>query len=289
MLLAKRQLLAARLTAIGFRVLPAQVGEGWVRCACRPAGRQAACHLGAHVCTLSVLCWHPQGTYFLVADFAPLLPEGSTEGDVEVSARGVPPLPPPRPEGGHAWAAPSCVPPLRSNSHHHHPTAPAQFCQRMTIEAGVTLIPVSAFYIDRCVPYAASAVFTEPCLLLPWHQRLPLPPPKKKIAAAQHCTPCAAGRRARSSGLCTARRRRSCAPPATSWSGTSRAGAVRPAARQLAAGEGGRCLSCCFTCLHRNEFKQTSVPQHACARAVGSCSTHKRQARNPFTARGGAA
>lgn len=40
-----------------------------------------------------------QGTYFLVADFRPLLPAGSTETDVE-------------------------------------------FCQRLTAEAGITLIPV---------------------------------------------------------------------------------------------------------------------------------------------------
>lgn len=66
----KRQLLERQLAAIGFRVLPAD------------------------------------GTYFLVADFAGLLPEGSTEDDVE-------------------------------------------FCYRLTREAGVTLIPVSAFYADR--------------------------------------------------------------------------------------------------------------------------------------------
>lgn len=47
-----------------------------------------------------------QGTYFLVADFAGLLPAGSSEDDV-------------------------------------------QFCHRLTVEAGVTLIPVSAFYADR--------------------------------------------------------------------------------------------------------------------------------------------
>ena len=48
MLAAKRQLLASRLGAMGFQVLPAQ------------------------------------GTYFLVADFAGLVPEGSAEDDVEV-------------------------------------------------------------------------------------------------------------------------------------------------------------------------------------------------------------
>lgn len=66
----KRQLLEGQLAEIGFAVLPAQ------------------------------------GTYFLVADFAGLLPAGSSEDDV-------------------------------------------QFCHRLTVEAGVTLIPVSAFYADR--------------------------------------------------------------------------------------------------------------------------------------------
>lgn len=47
----KRQLLERQLAAIGFRVLPAD------------------------------------GTYFLVADFAGLLPEGSTEDDVEVGVQ----------------------------------------------------------------------------------------------------------------------------------------------------------------------------------------------------------
>ncbi|KAL4431641.1 hypothetical protein ABPG77_001483 [Micractinium sp. CCAP 211/92] len=66
----KRQLLAGQLQEIGFKILPAD------------------------------------GTYFLVADFSGLVPEGSTEDDV-------------------------------------------QFCYRLTKEAGVTLIPVSAFYADR--------------------------------------------------------------------------------------------------------------------------------------------
>jgi len=70
----KREYLASRLTALGFDVLPAQ------------------------------------GTYFLLADYTPLLPilelKAKDEGDVE-------------------------------------------FCFRMTREAGVTVIPVSAFYEDR--------------------------------------------------------------------------------------------------------------------------------------------
>ncbi|KAI3436192.1 hypothetical protein D9Q98_002247 [Chlorella vulgaris] len=66
----KRRLLADQVAALGFRVLPAE------------------------------------GTYFLVADFAGLLPGGSQEDDVA-------------------------------------------FCYRLTAEAGVTLIPVSAFYADR--------------------------------------------------------------------------------------------------------------------------------------------
>ncbi|GAB4823278.1 hypothetical protein N2152v2_010324 [Parachlorella kessleri] len=70
MLLKKRSYLERELAQLGFDVLPAQ------------------------------------GTYFLVADFSELLPEGSTEGDVA-------------------------------------------FCHRLTKEAGVTLIPVSAFYDDR--------------------------------------------------------------------------------------------------------------------------------------------
>lgn len=70
MLHQKRQLLEEQLVEMGFKVLPAE------------------------------------GTYFLVADFAGLLPAGSTEDDVE-------------------------------------------FCYRLTREAGVTLIPVSAFYADR--------------------------------------------------------------------------------------------------------------------------------------------
>lgn len=39
------------------------------------------------------------------------------------------------------------VTPLRSQ--HPPPTSPPQFCLRLTREAGVTLIPVSAFYKDR--------------------------------------------------------------------------------------------------------------------------------------------
>eukprot|EP00884_Botryococcus_braunii_P006738 jgi/Botrbrau1/16065/Bobra.7_2s0036.1 len=69
----KREFLADRLSRIGFRVLPAQ------------------------------------GTYFLVADFRPLLPAGSRETDVE-------------------------------------------FCKRLTVEAGVTVIPVSAFYTGEDPP-----------------------------------------------------------------------------------------------------------------------------------------
>lgn len=73
-LLRKREYLDGELTALGFRVLPAQ------------------------------------GSYFLTADFSGLLPEGiaaaEREGDVE-------------------------------------------FCYRLTREAGVTLIPISAFYGDR--------------------------------------------------------------------------------------------------------------------------------------------
>lgn len=49
----KRQLLERQLADIGFRVLPAD------------------------------------GTYFLVADFAGLLPDGSSEDDVEVGAGGL--------------------------------------------------------------------------------------------------------------------------------------------------------------------------------------------------------
>lgn len=74
MLAQKRKYLEGRVSAIGFKALPGQ------------------------------------GTYFLVADFAPLLPllgpEAADEGDVD-------------------------------------------FCYRLTKEAGVTLIPVSAFYEDQ--------------------------------------------------------------------------------------------------------------------------------------------
>ncbi|KAK9823662.1 hypothetical protein WJX72_004501 [[Myrmecia] bisecta] len=69
----KRDYLADRLSAIGFRILPAQ------------------------------------GTYFLVADFSPLLPEGSVEGDVD-------------------------------------------FCHRLTVDGGVTVLPVSAFYSGQGAP-----------------------------------------------------------------------------------------------------------------------------------------
>lgn len=71
----KRQLLQGRLTQIGFSVLPAE------------------------------------GTYFLVADFEPLLPLLGV-GIEEEQGQDV------------------------------------EFCRRMTREAGVTLIPVSAFYED---------------------------------------------------------------------------------------------------------------------------------------------
>ncbi|KAL0036368.1 hypothetical protein WJX77_004690 [Trebouxia sp. C0004] len=69
----KRTYLAQRLKKIGFNVLPAQ------------------------------------GSYFLMADFRPLLPEGSNEDDVG-------------------------------------------FCNRITVEAGVTALPVSAFYVSPDPP-----------------------------------------------------------------------------------------------------------------------------------------
>ena len=82
----KRGYLAARLSAIGFGVLPAQ------------------------------------GTYFLVADFAPLLA-------IPAAAAGV--------EEATAEAAEA----------EEEVEGDVAFCLRLTREAGVTLIPVSAFYL----------------------------------------------------------------------------------------------------------------------------------------------
>jgi aspartate/methionine/tyrosine aminotransferase len=80
---AKRSYLQQRLTAIGFKVLPTQ------------------------------------GSYFLVANFRPLLPAGHQETDVE-------------------------------------------FCDRLTKEAGVTVLPVSAFYVSPNPPqYMVRFVFCK--------------------------------------------------------------------------------------------------------------------------------
>jgi hypothetical protein len=114
-----------------------------------------------------VLCCALQGTYFLVADFAGLLPAGSTEDDVEVrgcccchlspavsvmvqQCSHLPGQTPPCV----AWprARRRLLPARRSSPAQRSSGPPAcclQFCYRLTREAGVTLIPVSAFHADR--------------------------------------------------------------------------------------------------------------------------------------------
>lgn len=115
-------------------------------------------------------CPLPQGTYFLVADFSGLLPEGSTEDDVQASREGRPCATchalyqnvPCAPRCTKACGAAGCAArgqsasPLAASTWLLYALVPwpcfcasLQFCYRLTREAGVTLIPVSAFYADR--------------------------------------------------------------------------------------------------------------------------------------------
>lgn len=104
-------------------------------------------------------CRHPchaQGTYFLVTDFSALLPAGSTEDDVQVRPAGCRRC---APTGGcREWpqaaarsrsASTLLEPPAAAQQSIPPPLLNLQLCYRLTKEAGVTLIPVSAFYADK--------------------------------------------------------------------------------------------------------------------------------------------
>lgn len=113
-----------------------------------------------------------QGTYFITMDIAGVLPQGSTEDDVAVSVC---------PRTACMWATPRGTapagPPARRRhlfcqARHaadraHAPPCP-QFCKRLTEDGGVTLIPVSAFYSDRCVAQGVRGFGTRVAVLLWW-------------------------------------------------------------------------------------------------------------------------